>query len=153
MGLLDLRKGDRDNVVRHFGGFTGSIRSISAHSESPYFVSGGLDRHLYLHHLNQRKPLKKVGCLSFSTFIFLNAVHPGLSFCGFFQLYLKSRLNCVLMTDHFNKDFESVADEISEKVVWQNIDMESLDIPSAAATNSTSNQRLTPTPKKRKLHR
>ena len=60
MGLIDLRNPTKGTVVHHYLGFSGSIRSISAHPDLPYFVSCGLDRHLYLHHLDQKQPLKKV---------------------------------------------------------------------------------------------
>jgi len=123
MGLVDLRNVNNGNVVHHFGGFGGSIRSISAHPDSPYFVSCGLDRHLYLHHLNQKKPIKK--------------------------LYLKSRLNCVLMTDRFQlESHETAAEKLKDTVHWQNIDMEALDIPSSS---NGSNQHSVVSPKKRKL--
>jgi len=91
MGLVDLRNG---KVVHNFVGSVGGIRSISAHPSGPYFVSCGLDRHLYLHHLDERKCLKK--------------------------LYLKSLLNCVLMSDDFSLDDSSKATE-ADSTVWQNI--------------------------------
>jgi len=91
MGLIDLRNG---KVVHNFVGSVGGIRSISAHPTGPYFVSCGLDQHLYLHHLDERKYLKK--------------------------LYMKAILNCVLMTDDFALDGSKKATE-ADSTVWQNI--------------------------------
>jgi len=60
VGLVDLRNYGKEKLVHLFHGFNGSVRSIVADEDSPFFVSCGLDRHLYLHNLNERKPIKKV---------------------------------------------------------------------------------------------
>lgn len=73
VALIDLR-GVKEKVVHHFQGFNGSVRSIVADEEGPYFASCGLDRYLYLHHLEEKKPIKKVHrpflCISTSTLNF-----------------------------------------------------------------------------------
>jgi ribosome biogenesis protein NSA1 len=73
LGLIDLRstKGEQF-LLRQYDGFVGGIRSISAHPTLPFFASCGLDRHVYLHHCNEKKQHKK--------------------------LYLKSRLQRVIMS-------------------------------------------------------
>lgn len=60
VGLVDIRNYGKEKVVHLFHGFNGSVRSIVADENTPYFVSCGLDRFLYLHNLNNRSPVKKV---------------------------------------------------------------------------------------------
>ncbi|KAL4222572.1 WD repeat-containing protein 74 [Mactra antiquata] len=69
MALLDIRKGQ---CVHRFKGFAGSIRSIQCHQSLPIVASCGLDRFFRLHDINSKQLLHKV--------------------------YLKSRLNCLLMS-------------------------------------------------------
>nr|CAB3267725.1 WD repeat-containing protein 74-like [Phallusia mammillata] len=71
MASFDLRK--MKQVLRCYKGFAGSIRDIVCHKSMPYIFSCGLDRYLRVHNANQPKPIHKV--------------------------YLKSRLNCLLVTD------------------------------------------------------
>ena len=70
MALFDLRQYGSGKLVRMFRGLSGSVRSIDAHPELPCFVSCGLDMHLYLHHIEQAKPLKKVQLSYFSILFF-----------------------------------------------------------------------------------
>ena len=67
----DLRKLKR--MVRGYKGFAGSIRSIGVHKTQPYVFFCGLDRHLCVHDEKFAKPKYKV--------------------------YLKSRLNCLLVSE------------------------------------------------------
>lgn len=68
IALLDLRKG----VVRGcLKGMAGAVRALQCHSALPVVASCGLDRFLYVHSLDDRTLQHKV--------------------------YLKSRLNCLLL--------------------------------------------------------
>lgn len=68
VALLDLRKG----LVRgRLKGFSGGVRSLQCHASQPLVASCGLDRFLRIHSLEDRRVQHKV--------------------------YLKSRLNCVLL--------------------------------------------------------
>jgi len=67
----DLRNLKR--MVRGYKGFAGSIRSIKVHKTQPYVFFCGLDRHLCVHDEKFATPK--------------------------FKVYLKSRLNCLLVSD------------------------------------------------------
>jgi ribosome biogenesis protein NSA1 len=60
VGLVDIRHYGKERLAHMFHGFNGSVRSIVADEFSPFFVSCGLDRHLYLHDLKDKAPIKKV---------------------------------------------------------------------------------------------
>lgn len=60
-GLYDLRNPGKEKLCLKFFGSAGSIRTMTACKDQPYVVSGGLDRHLYIHKFSERKPVKKVG--------------------------------------------------------------------------------------------
>jgi len=113
LGLIDLRNPKNGQVVHNYIGHSGGIRSISANPNGPHFVSCGLDRHLYLHHMNEKKPVKK--------------------------MYLRARLNCVLMSDDFSLN------EVNSEtpILWQNIGMK----PAARTATPKS------TPKRLKLEK
>ncbi|OXA36515.1 WD repeat-containing protein 74 [Folsomia candida] len=85
----------KGKVVHLFHGFNGSVRSIVADENTPYFVSCGLDRFLYLHNLNNRSPVKK--------------------------LFLKSRLTGVQITKDFLAQLVNNSDDLQSS--WHNIDM------------------------------
>jgi len=76
VSLIDFRNPGKGQCARAYKGFVGSIRSIVSIPTSPYFLSSGLDSHLYLHDIKQRQPIKK--------------------------LWLKDRINCLLMTKDFS---------------------------------------------------
>lgn len=85
MALLDIRKG---KLVHRFKGFAGGIRSIQCHSSLPVVASCGLDRYFRVHDINTKELLHK--------------------------MYLKSRLNCLLMSKRdWSKD-TSDNEEITE---------------------------------------
>lgn len=69
MALLDIRKGA---MVQEYRGFAGGIRDIQCHDKKPLIVSCGADRFLRIHDLNSKEMLHKV--------------------------YMKSKLNCFLLT-------------------------------------------------------
>ncbi|XP_052802564.1 WD repeat-containing protein 74-like [Mya arenaria] len=85
MALLDLRKG---KLIHQFKGFAGSIRSLKCNSSQSVVASCGLDRFLRLHDVNTKQLL--------------------------YKKYMKSRLNCLLMTKQNWKDFgdEEVQDGV-----------------------------------------
>lgn len=93
MALLDLRKGGVQGVMK---GATGSVRGLHCHPSLPLVASCGLDRFLRIHSLQDRKLLHKV--------------------------YLKSRLNCVLLSSRDpNADtgmVEVKQEEEEEDEVW-----------------------------------
>lgn len=68
IALLDLRKG---RVCGCLKGLSGSVRSLQCHATQPLVASCGLDRFLRIHNLEDRRLVHKV--------------------------YLKSRLNCLLL--------------------------------------------------------
>uniref|UniRef100_A0A8C8VHQ7 WD repeat-containing protein 74 n=1 Tax=Pelusios castaneus TaxID=367368 RepID=A0A8C8VHQ7_9SAUR len=69
MAVIDLRQG---RLVKCLKGFAGSVRSIHCHPTLPLVASCGLDRFLRVHHIEEKRLVHKV--------------------------YLKSRLNCLLLT-------------------------------------------------------
>lgn len=70
VALFDVRK---KSMVHALKGFAGSVRSLACHSTLPYLASCGPDRFLRIHDIETR-----------------NSEH---------KVYLKSRLNCLLMSD------------------------------------------------------
>lgn len=76
MALIDLRK---KALVHVFKGFAGSIRYVQCHPTLPLVASCGLDRFFRLHELNTHKLLSKI--------------------------YLKSRLNSLLLSSDFKWNF------------------------------------------------
>ncbi|KAG9475510.1 hypothetical protein GDO78_003747 [Eleutherodactylus coqui] len=100
MGVIDLRKGRLLCVLK---GSAGSVRSIQCHSSMPVVASCGLDRFMRLHSLTDKKLLHKV--------------------------YLKSRLNCLLLTSRDKWEEEELtpvmADEVKEEEedeVWKKME-------------------------------
>ncbi|XP_030075164.1 WD repeat-containing protein 74 isoform X2 [Microcaecilia unicolor] len=69
VAIIDLRQG---KLVKCLKGFAGSVRSIQCHASLPLVASCGLDRFLRVHNIEDKQLLHKV--------------------------FLKSRLNCLLMT-------------------------------------------------------
>lgn len=81
IALLDLRKG----VVRGcLKGMAGAVRELKCHPSLPVVASCGLDRFLCIHSLDERKLQHKV--------------------------YLKSRLNCVLLPSRELQDHGQTAE-------------------------------------------
>ncbi|KAL0994077.1 hypothetical protein UPYG_G00117500 [Umbra pygmaea] len=103
LAILDLRKGLVRGCMK---GLTGGVRGLQCHPTLPLVVSCGLDRFLRVHSLEDRSLLHKV--------------------------YLKSRLNCVLLSSRdlelgsteVSADVEEVKDE-EDKVdeIWDNMEM------------------------------
>ncbi|KAH6927079.1 hypothetical protein HPB50_026745 [Hyalomma asiaticum] len=100
VGLLDIR---RKGMVHVYKGVAGSIRSVCCHPSLPIVASCGLDRFVRVHDLHSRLLITK--------------------------LYLKSRLNCLLMRTDFtvedeedNKEKEEAA---ADDELWE--DMEEVD--------------------------
>ncbi|KAM9134445.1 WD repeat-containing protein 74 isoform 2-T2 [Pangshura tecta] len=69
MAVIDLRQG---RLVKCLKGFAGSVRSVQCHPTLPLVASCGLDRFLRVHNMEDKRLVHKV--------------------------YLKSRLNCLLLT-------------------------------------------------------
>ncbi|XP_035206181.1 WD repeat-containing protein 74-like [Stegodyphus dumicola] len=82
MALIDLRK---KLLVHVFKGFAGSIRCVQCHPTLPLVASCGLDRFLRIHDLNEHKLLKKI--------------------------YLKTRLNCLLLKTNLKPPLENTKTE------------------------------------------
>ncbi|KAL8601013.1 hypothetical protein ACOMHN_030670 [Nucella lapillus] len=72
MGLVDLRK---PHAPQLFRGFSGGITDIQCHPSEAVIVSACMDRFVRIHHLDTKA---------------LEA-----------KLYLKSRLNCLILSDHW----------------------------------------------------
>jgi len=87
-GLYDLRNPGKEKLVKKFRDFSGSIRSMVASPELPYVVSCGLDRHVYVHNLSQRTPVKK--------------------------LYVQQELNCIAVSKSFTLEAK---DETNASVI------------------------------------
>lgn len=75
MALLDLRRG---GVCGCLKGTSGAVQALQCHPSLPTVASCGLDRFLYIHSLDERKLQHKV--------------------------YLKSRLNCLLLSSRELQD-------------------------------------------------
>ncbi|KAK2703899.1 WD repeat-containing protein 74-like [Artemia franciscana] len=86
LGLFDLRQ---RRIVHSMKGLVGGIRDVVCHKTRPYVASVSLDRHLRIHELNTKKLL--------------------------FKVYLKSRLNSILMRSSFALD-ETEELEIKEEM-------------------------------------
>ncbi|XP_046400027.1 WD repeat-containing protein 74 [Ischnura elegans] len=95
MMLVDLR--GKGLQMHHYKGFVGGIRDIACHPTDPYILSVSLDRFLRLHNLNTKALLHKV--------------------------YLKSKLNCVLMRSDFSLK------EVKIEKSYENDEVEELLIP------------------------
>lgn len=81
LGLWDWRTGaGHQGVVRKFGGCVGAVTEISTHNNNKYFCAVGLDRYLRVWH------------------------HGAGGKLPLYKLYLKSRLNSVLMTREFDPE-------------------------------------------------
>lgn len=86
MGLLDVRKGQ---LVHGYKGFAGGIRSIQCHESLPVVASCGLDRYFRVHDINSKQLLHK--------------------------MYLKSRLNCLLMASNdWNEGSDDEGEDATE---------------------------------------
>uniref|UniRef100_A0A8C3PD82 WD repeat domain 74 n=1 Tax=Chrysemys picta bellii TaxID=8478 RepID=A0A8C3PD82_CHRPI len=77
MAVIDLRQG---RLVKCLKGFAGSVRSVQCHPTLPLVASCGLDRFLRVHNIEDKHLVHKV--------------------------YLKSRLNCLLLTSREKWDDE-----------------------------------------------
>lgn len=88
MSLYDYRAPHRGQCSK-YKGCVGGIRAIDCLQNKPYFASVSLDRFLRIYNINEQKPIQK--------------------------MYLKSQLNCVLLT----KDFDPC-----EKLLEENIEKE-----------------------------
>ncbi len=78
LALFDFRKESKGSkgLFRKYKGFVGSVRSIDSRRDGPYFAAAGLDRFVRVYDINGKTPLQK--------------------------MYLKSRLNCVLLSRGFD---------------------------------------------------
>jgi len=117
VGLMDIRNYGKERLVHLFHGFNGSVRSIVADENSPYFASCSLDRYLYIHNVNAKAPVKK--------------------------LYLKSRLTSVAITKNFLAELltsnpedptitteEKCGSSSDVQTAWHHIDMDVIPGPS-----------------------
>lgn len=105
IALLDLRKGMVRGCLK---GLAGAVRGLHCHASQPVVASCGLDRFLRIHSLDDRKLLHKV--------------------------YLKSRLNCLLLASRDLEDAgqgapvgrascqEMKEEESSDDEVWDNME-------------------------------
>ena len=89
MALYDYRAPHR-GICRKYKGCVGGIRAIDCLQNKPYFASVSLDRFLRIYNINNQKPIQK--------------------------MYLKSQLNCVLLTKDFDP-CEKLLEENKEKEI------------------------------------
>ncbi|KAL1428101.1 hypothetical protein MTO96_016994 [Rhipicephalus appendiculatus] len=119
VGLLDIR---RKGMVHVYKGVAGSIRAVCCHPTLPIVASCGLDRFVRVHDLHSRLLITK--------------------------LYLKSRLNCLLMRTDFtvedeeeNKDKEEATadDELWEEMeeVDEAADVSAKKVPTKRSCKAT----------------
>ncbi|XP_034281224.1 WD repeat-containing protein 74 [Pantherophis guttatus] len=102
VAVIDLRQG---RLVKCLKGFAGSVRAIQCHPTLPVVASCGLDRFLRLHNLQSQRLEHKV--------------------------YLKSRLNCLLLTSREkweSEDLEpsvNLQDEVKEEddELWNSMEV------------------------------
>uniref|UniRef100_A0A2D4IQS0 WD repeat-containing protein 74 n=1 Tax=Micrurus lemniscatus lemniscatus TaxID=129467 RepID=A0A2D4IQS0_MICLE len=102
VAVIDLRQG---RLVKCLKGFAGSVRAIQCHPTLPVVASCGLDRFLRVHNLQSQRLEHKV--------------------------YLKSRLNCLLLTSREkweSEDFEpsiNLQDEVKEEddELWNSMEV------------------------------
>ncbi|XP_028275599.1 WD repeat-containing protein 74-like [Parambassis ranga] len=87
IAVLDLRKGLVRGCLK---GLAGGVRSLQCHSSQPLLASCGLDRFLRIHSLEDRKLQHKV--------------------------YLKSRLNCLLLASRDLQEGTGAAEGVSQEV-------------------------------------
>ena len=77
LALFDFRNGRGEKgLVRKYKGFVGGVRSLDAMRDGPHFAAVGLDRFLRVYDVNAKAPVQR--------------------------MYLKSRLNCVLLAGNFD---------------------------------------------------
>ncbi|NP_001091349.1 WD repeat domain 74 L homeolog [Xenopus laevis] len=99
VAVIDLRKG---RLLCALKGSAGSIRSIQCHSSMPIVASCGLDRFLRIHNYQNKELLHKV--------------------------YLKSQLNCLLLTSREKWEEEDATSPAEQDVkeeedaVWDNME-------------------------------
>jgi len=92
LGLWDFRAGQGyRGLVRKYGGCVGAVTDITTSLGSKYFCAVSLDRFLRVWRVGQGGKL---------------ATH---------KMYLKSRLNCVLMSENFDPDKVEVKEEDTEE--------------------------------------
>jgi len=97
MGLWDFRVGmGYRGLVRKYGGCVGAVKDIATSQSSKHFCAVGLDRFLRVWKVGQGGKI---------------ATH---------KMYLKSKLNCVLMTDDFDPDKEIIEDKEYSKSELKN---------------------------------
>ncbi|KAM6435436.1 WD repeat-containing protein 74 [Liasis olivaceus] len=103
VAVIDLRQG---RLVKCLKGFAGSVRAIQCHPTLPVVASCGLDRFLRLHNLHSK-------CLEH-------------------KVYLKSRLNCLLLTSREKWESEGLEpstdlqDEVKEEEedeIWSSMEV------------------------------
>ncbi|XP_048475658.1 WD repeat-containing protein 74 isoform X2 [Rhincodon typus] len=124
MAVLDIRKG---RLLKCLKGQAGSIRSIQCHCSLPLVASCGLDRFLRVHDTGSKELLHKV--------------------------YMKSRLNCVLLTsrESWEEDEEcSTAEEVKEQGEEDEIWASMATVTDRAESKRTADLQVTPKRRKRR---
>lgn len=128
MGLLDLRKG---KMVNLFKGFSGGITDIQCHPTAPFIVSCGVDRYVHVHNIESREHVHK--------------------------FYLKSRLNCVLLSNVWSDELQrsgasAESGKVTQRDSMENIDsMEDIDSDIWGSFDVVKTQTVKKSAKKRKL--
>ncbi|KAG0413327.1 hypothetical protein HPB47_009515 [Ixodes persulcatus] len=131
VALLDLR---RKGMVHVFKGMAGSVRSVVCHPTLPLVASCGLDRFFRLHDLHTHMLLSK--------------------------MYLKSRLNCLLLRTDFSVSEEAEKREDAEAEpaddeIWQDMEEveEAAEEPQAAQKRTKKKKPSVESRKRKKVCR
>jgi ribosome biogenesis protein NSA1 len=88
LGLVDLRK---KKTVQLYKGFSGGITDIACHASAPVVVSCSIDRHVRVHDINTKALVD--------------------------NFYVKSRLNCLLLSDDWPEREEDKKDRMGKKEI------------------------------------
>ena len=133
MGLVDVRKG---KVVQLYKGFSGGITDLQCHPAAPVVVSCSVDRYVRVHSLDSKAMEDK--------------------------FYLKSRLNCLILSDQWTPDEEQQAgitektpgrkevqergdsddeNEGSDDAMWDNLDVVSTKTVTVTGVGEKSGQK------------
>uniref|UniRef100_A0A9L0IQD3 WD repeat-containing protein 74 n=1 Tax=Equus asinus TaxID=9793 RepID=A0A9L0IQD3_EQUAS len=113
---IDLRQG---RLLGCLKGLAGSVRGLQCHPSKPLLASCGLDRILRVHRIRNPRGLEhkvRACCLLFPPFMFLFQHAWLLKTPHLLQVYLKSQLNCLLLSGRDNWEDEPQEPQEPKKV-------------------------------------
>ncbi len=130
LALFDFRKESR-GLFRKYKGCVGSIRAVDCNRDTGYFGVVGLDRFFRTYHVANKRLVEK--------------------------MYLKSRLNCLLLANDFNpnrtvEEEEDKEDEVIQEVVLEDSEENEGVLAEENATGSVKDGEDGVSEKKRKIN-